>query len=71
LKKIENELIHNPNSEEQKTDLVYKEYLEEIKDKQDLQLKQSAWILTKLTTLEDKISHTRIDAVTARRERCW
>lgn len=51
--------------------LVNEYYLEEIIEKQDLQLQQNAWILAKLTVLDEKIDHTRIDAAITRRERCW
>lgn len=68
MKKKDNECSPLTSS---KLILLNEDYLEEIIEKQDLQLQQNAWILAKLTELDDKISHTRIDAVIARRERCW
>jgi hypothetical protein len=72
-KKIESEPPHshdNPRIDDNDGQLL-RTYLEEIRDKQDIQLRQNSWMLARLTKLEDKIDHTRIDAVIARRERCW
>jgi hypothetical protein len=54
--------------------------LKEIKEKQDLQQKQNAWMLSKLKIQDDKMDslldrtpryRSQADATIARRERCW
>jgi hypothetical protein len=54
--------------------------LKEIKEKQDLQQKQNAWILSKLKMQDEKMDSlldriprngSQSDAATARRERYW
>jgi hypothetical protein len=54
--------------------------LKEIKQKEDLQQKQNAWILSKLKTQDEKMDslldrtpryRSQSDTATAKRERCW
>jgi hypothetical protein len=54
--------------------------LKEIKEKQDLQLKQNAWILSKLKIQDEKLDslldrtpryRSQTDASVAKRERTW